>query len=596
MTIYRRVIWDIETNGLLKTMDKIHCIGIQCLDTLEYTGFKPDQITEALDIIKNAESNIGHNTIGFDIPAVQKIYPDWKPKGKVIDTLVLSRLFKADLFNDDFTSKTLPEGFQKKLYGSHSLKAWGMRLSDHKIDYSGGFETFNEDMFTYMEQDVRLTTLLYTKLMQDKDFTQKTIDLEHDLAEICYRIGNNGWTFNMQKASKLYGKLSQRRLDLSNELETLFEPWEIKTPFTPKRNDKKRGYEAGVTINKIKTVYFNPNSRKHIAKCLKDKYKWKPEKWTPTGEPKVDENILINLPYPEAKKLAEFFLVQKRIAMLAEGEQAWMRLTDDDGKLRHTIISGSCVSRRASHRSPNLAQVPSTRAVYGKECRELFGVPDGWKLVGSDLSGLELRCLAAVLDDGGDYGKQIMEGDIHTHNMLMAGIDDSDGNGRARSKSFIYSLIFGGGDALIGKIVGGNATAGKKLKNQFNQNVPAFKSLQEELRAAYKKKGFIKSISGSKLYCRSEHRLLSQLLQSSGAIIAMEWLRLMDKRIQDEKLDSKIVAWVHDEVQIACPATEANYVGNNITSRTAEEAGKAYGFVIPIESEFSVGENWATTH
>jgi len=595
MPEFQRVIWDIETNGFLKEMDTIHCVGIMCVDTGKYQGFRPNQICEALDIIKSAKENIGHNTIGFDIPAVQKIYPNWKPEGKVTDTLVLSRLFKADLYNDDF-SKSLPLNFQKKMCGSHSLKAWGMRLADQKIDYEGGFDTFNEEMFTYMEQDVRLTNLLYHTLLKDKDFSQKTIDLEHDLAEICFRVGNNGWTFNLQKASSLYGYLSQRRLELSNDLETLFEPWEIRTPFTPKRDDKRRGYQAGVTVDKVKTVYFNPNSRKHIAKCLRDKYKWKPEHFTPNGDPKVDENILVNLPYPEARKLAEFFLVQKRIAMLAEGNQAWMRLVDNDGKLRHTIISGSCVSRRAAHRSPNIAQIPSIRSAYGKECRELFGVPEGWKLVGSDLSGLELRCLAALLDDGGAYGRQIMEGDIHTHNMLMAGIDNSDGNGRARAKEFIYSLVFGGGDSLIGKIVGGNASEGKKLKKQFNHNVPAFKSLQEELKTAYKKKGFIKSISGSKLYCRSEHRLLSQLLQSSGAIIAMEWLKRVDRAIQTEKLDSQIVAWVHDELQISCPESEAEYVGSDITRRTAEEAGKAFGFSIPIQSEYNIGADWSATH
>lgn len=593
----KQAIFDIETNGLLKDLTTIHCIAIQDGKQSDrrvksLKSYRPDQIEEALEVLENADEIIGHNIIGFDIPAIQKLYPQWKPKGKVIDTLVLSRLIKADLMSDDATCAVHPDGFTRSLWGSHSLKAWGLRMGNLKGDYDGGWTTFNEDMLLYMEQDVNVTFDLYRLLSQDRDFSQRSIDLEHDLAEICFRIGNNGWTFDEHKAGELYAKLCGRRLELQDQLDTLFEPWEIRTPFTPKVNNKARGYVKGETIDKVKVIYFNPNSRKHIARCLTAKYNWKPQSYTPSGDPKIDENVLIDLPYPEAKSLAEFFLVQKRIAMLAEGNAAWMKLADADGKIRHNLVSLGTVSGRCACRTPNLQQVPSTRAVYGKECRDLFTVPKGWSLLGSDLSGIELRCLAHLLDDGGEYAKQIMESDIHTFNQKAAGLPTRDA-----SKKFIYSTIFGGGDSLIGKIVGGTAKDGKRLKDDFEKNVPAFKSLKQELASAYKRKGFIKGIDGRKLFIRSDHRCLSQILQNAGAVIAKQWVKLIDKEITKQGIEAYIVGFIHDEVQIACKSKEvADYVGHHITGRMAQKAGEDFNFRIPIESEFNVGATWSDTH
>lgn len=587
-----RYVMDIETNGLLHQMDKIHCVGLLDVDTNQYFGFKPDEIDQALKKMICADELIMHNGIAFDFPAIKLIYPWFQFTGKVTDTLVLSRLIKADLYNDDASSAVLPDGFLKRNYGSHSLKAWGLRLGNLKGDYDGGWDEFNQEMLEYMEQDCRVTLDLYNLLTADKNFSDRSIKLEHDLAEICYRIGRNGWTFDETRAIDLYGTLAQRRLELENELGDLFEPWEVRTPFTPKVNNKSRGYIKGELTYKVKEIQFNPNSRKHIAHCLIKKYAWKPTQFTPTGEPKIDENVLIGLVYPEAKKLAEFFLIQKRIAMLAEGNAAWMKLVDPDGKLRHTIVSGNCISGRASHRSPNLSQVPSTRAVYGRECRDLFTAPKGWTVLGSDLSGLELRALAHYLDDDGEYANQILSGDIHTFNQNAAGLSNRD-----QAKTYIYSVCFGAGDSLIGKIVGGGRKEGQRLKAEFNKNIPAFKRLNNDLKRVFKAKGFITGLDGRKLFVRSEHRLLSQLLQSCGAILCKEWVKLIDSKLKEDGIDSYIMGWIHDEVQIACPTTEeANYVGDYISQRLAKEAGENYKLGIPIEAEYHLGHTWSDTH
>ena len=591
-----RLVFDLETDGLLDEVTKIHCIAFKDIsDPAAETQLRYTQcgIDEAIWELRDADEIIAHNSIGFDFQVIRKLYPAWIPTGKVTDTLVLSRLVKADLAADDHSLMHNRPQFLKRLYGSHSLRAWGMRLGNNKGDYDGGWENYSDAMGDYCKQDVEVTATLY-KLLTSQNFDSRAIALEHDLAEICDRIGSAGWTFDTDKAGLLYGELVGLRSMLEDQLNTLFEPWEEVETFIPKRDNMRLGYVKGQPFLKRKTVTFNHNSRKHIAHCLKTKYGWEPTELTPGGDAKIDESVLSTLEYPEAQKLAEMFLIQKRIAMLAEGSQAWLKKVDDDGRIRHSIISGGTVSGRAAHRNPNLGQVPGAQSKWGKECRELFTVPEGWVLLGADLSGLELRALAhylAPLDDG-EYAETILNGDIHTLNQKAAGLPT-----RASAKTFIYATLYGGGDRLIGGIVGGKARDGKRLKANFDKAVPAFKRLKDKLKVAMER-GYLIGLDGRKLYCRSTHKGLSQLLQSAGAILCKQWLQNIDQRLEIEKLrdDAIIVGWIHDEVQIACRTRGvADYVGD-ISRRMASEAGRSFSLKIPIAAEFKIGKTWAETH
>lgn len=227
-----KVIFDLESDGLLDQLTKIHCIGHYDLDarsgqvSLAHTD---QDIEQCIRMLQDADEIIGHNIIAFDIPAIQKVYPWFKPTGKITDTLVISRLVAADLITDDATSVSLPDDFQKRLWGSHSLRAWGLRMGTMKGDYDGGWEECNQEMLDYCIQDVNVTSSLYSHLMvKAADFSERSLDLEHELAEICFRIGNNGWTFDRDGANDLYAELAKLRIQLEKDLHELFEPWEVR--------------------------------------------------------------------------------------------------------------------------------------------------------------------------------------------------------------------------------------------------------------------------------------------------------------------------------------------------------------------------------
>jgi len=587
---FKRIVWDIETNGLLDTMDTLHCICVKCIESGETQSFYGDGVQNGLRLLTEAEEIIGHNIIAFDIPAIRLVYPDFLPTGRVTDTLVLSRLMKADIKNEDFEAYNGEDSaiLPRRLFGSHSLAAWGLRMGNHKGDYEGGWDTFTDEMLKYCEQDVEVTHSLLKHLDVDT-WDDNCIRAEHRIHEICTEVGNYGWTLDVEKATKLYADLVQRRIEIEDNLGELFEPWVISEVFIPKVNNSKLGYEKGVPFTKKKTVHFNPNSRRHIEHCLRTKYNWKPTKMTEQGHAQIDDVILATLDYPEAKILAEYFMLQKRIGQLAEGKAAWLKLVNEDTRrIGHTIVCGGTVSGRASHRSPNLAQVPAVRLPYGRECRELFTVDEGYSLVGADLSGIELRCLAHFMKDH-DYINTILEGDIHTENQKAAGLPTRDA-----AKTFIFSLIYGAGDQKLGTLVGGGMQEGRALRSRIMSNLPAFKRLKTNVDQAAKK-GYLIGIDKRYTKVRSAHAAFNTLLQSTAATIARHWVIHIYDEIKRQNIDAHILAWVHDEVQIAVKKGHEEDVGN-ITRRMAQEVGEKFNFNIRIDSEFGIGANWAETH
>lgn len=586
------LLFDIETDGLDAT--KVHVLVTKNLFTDEVTTYRGNQVKQGVFHLLGASRVVAHNGIKFDIPILERLYGVTFEQSSVVDTLVLSRLIYSDLGDAD--TKLMAEGkLPGRLYKSHSLEAWGYRLGCHKGDYQGGWEEWNQDMENYCVQDVEVLEKLYLHLV-GKNYSQRAIDLEHKVAFICAKQERHGFLFDIPKAGELYATLVKKKLELERKLQETFTPrflsgGKVKEP---KADNKKYGYSKGARFTPVVLTEFNPGSRDHIATWLKRMRGWKPEKLTQEGKAQVDETILSSLPYPEAKIMAEYLMLTKRIGQLAEGDQAWLKQVKQDGRLHGSVITNGAVTGRATHAYPNLAQVPSCSAPYGADCRSLFTVPEGKALVGADLSGLELRCLAHYMAkwDKGAYGQLLLEGDIHTANQEAAGLPT-----RNDAKTFIYAFLYGAGNEKIGKIVGKDAVHGGRLKRKFLSKTPALNSLVEAVKAKAERDKVLVGLDGRKLHVRSSHAALNTLLQSAGALIAKQALVEFDNIIQAKGWTKRVqqVAWVHDEIQVECDEDIAESVGQE-TIRAFELAGEYFGFRIPITGEFRVGSNWKETH
>ena len=602
------LFFDIETTAIhdfrsLDGCDKILCISIKGQDDQVVTYH--DDLSPALKALRNADVIVGHNIINFDIPAIQRLYPDWKPLGRVLDTLVLSRLGWTDLRQQDAERTDFPS----RLVGSHSLKAWGLRLGEEKGEFGADPEDWSQytnEMREYCEQDVRVTEALYKHAQSHLNMHSEAVILEHDFAEVIRDQWRNGMEFDGEAAGELHKELVACHLAIEEELQVIFPPkeepmktrayWIADSGKTYKT--KKAAVEAGEkgTLLKpgpfrIKKTPFNPGSRVMIANAFIDKYNWEPKEFTPDGRPKVDETILRSLDYPEAKPLAEYLMLGKRLGQLAEGKEAWLRLSYGS-RIYGTVNPCGAVTGRCTHSKPNLAQVPSVSAPWGKECRSLFTVPKGKVLLGVDLSGLELRCLAHYMAKyyGGAYAREILEGDIHTANQVAAGLDKRDD-----AKVFIYAFLYGAGDMKLGSVIDKGVAAGRKLRKQFLSKTPALARLKGAIDMRVDTKGYLLGIDGRVLKIRSKHSALNTLLQSACAVVVKKATVLMNRRLIAEGIEFKQVAHIHDEIQFECNPQDAERVGQ-ITVECIRKAGEFFNFRCPLDGEYSVGNNWAETH
>ena len=395
----------------------------------------------------------------------------------------------------------------------------------------------------------------------------------------------------------MLAELKEKKYELEDKVHEVFKPLPVfLKQVTPKI--KKDGTMSvvglkflgdswetvGGEFSRIDFPMFNLGSRQQIGRHLQY-YGWKPTSLTETGQPIVDEAVLSKVKgIPEAALIGEYLMIQKRIAQV----QSWLDAVQDDGRVHGYVNANGAVTGRMTHSSPNMGQVPAVYSPYGKECRDVWTVPQGYKLVGMDASGLELRMLAHYMNDEG-YTNEILNGDIHTANQLAAGLAT-----RSQAKTFIYAFLYGAGDAKIGSIVGGSAKDGKRLKEKFLQNTPALGRLRERVGVA-SGRGYVLGLDRRRVAIRSSHAALNSLLQSAGAIIMKKALCLLDEYAILWGLDYHIIGNIHDEIQTEVREKDAERFGRLATS-CVEAAGLFYKLNCPLAGDYKVGQTWADTH
>jgi DNA polymerase I-like protein with 3'-5' exonuclease and polymerase domains len=543
-----KVVLDIETDQINASV--VNCIVAKDIETNVSTVFDPDNMHVFKSWSKDIDKYIMHNGLSFDAPILNRLLGVEIKPTQVTDTLILSQMFNP-----------LREG-------GHGLRAWGDRFNFPKGEIDS-FGKYTEELRRYCMQDVDITHKLYNYLKKEgQGFSKSSIDLEHQVRVIIDQQEKNGFYLDVKKAMCLHNTL----LDEANELEK----WG-RIRFDPTRKDLK---------TKTKYIPFNIGSRQQIADRLMD-IGWKPKKHTDKGNVIVNEEVLDNINLPEAKKISRYLLLQKRIAQI----KSWINACDDtDGRVHGRVLTLKTVTGRMAHHSPNMAQIPAVRSPYGKECRDCWTVENPYthSIVGTDASGLELRCLAHLMNDT-NFTEEVLNGDIHTANMRMAGISDID-----QAKTFIYAFMYGAGASKIGQIVGKGAKEGQELMNRFLSNMPSLKRVRDSVTNSATK-GKIKGIDGRLLHVRSPHSALNTLLQGAGAVICKLWLINMNKRIQTSGVDAKLVASIHDEYQYEVSKKDVQKFGS-ITKDAMKDTEQQLQMKCPLDNEWKEGTTWAQTH
>ena len=409
----------------------------------------------------------------------------------------------------------------------------------------------------------------------------------------------------------------------------------------------------------IKYEVFNPGSRSHIRKWLEDDLGYSFPYYTPSGQEKVDPESLEGLEHTSGKRLKRYLEVVKDLSMVGtETPSGWLNnYNEATHSIHHRVDLIGAVTHRATHSSPNLAQVPADH-----KFRELFSAPPGRVVVGADLKNIEIRVLAHYLAeyDNGKYASAVLSKDMHWYHAKLAGFwtkDDCDWDentatkdmvtARKASKAFFFGYLYGQGDTIRGHNLWkpGCLTSytkkeystakqkierrlinidevkffplkkdqyvpyedalilktiyGKQVADTFLKNLTGIKDLIKDCQTQSKNKSTVTAIDNRELYSKSAHSALNLLLQGSAGVIAKKWMAnyhdlAADRGIPHGKRWSQM-AYVHDEYQCQADEPVAVLLGDTMVDSCAMIQGQ-FNTNIPIEADYMIGKDWSETH
>ena len=416
----------------------------------------------------------------------------------------------------------------------------------------------------------------------------KWVQFEHEVAKILTKQEQHGWYFNERAAWELESSL-RREYEETCELLRNRYPYIPGQRFTPKRNNKTKGYIAGAEFTKLKE--FNPTSRDHIAWILQTHYGWTPTLTTSTGKPVIDETVLKDIGTDIALQFLTLLDLTKKLGMISEGVNAWQKLSTTASRIHHHC-SVATSTYRCAHRKPNLSQVPSD-----ERFRKLFTASPNMVMCGADLSGIELRILSHYLAkyDAGRYKEILINGDIHQTNADRIGIT------RRQVKTVTYAFLYGAGDRKIGHSYDKQLSdekavkKGREIREAYVKAIPGLKELLESLREVCKNRKnnpYVLAIDSRPIKVDKEHKVLNYLLQGSAACVAKMWMVIVHKNLLS---NCHQLAFVHDELQYECPQYRVKDL-KALLELSAIQAGEYYSLRCPIAAEAKSGSNWAEVH
>lgn len=600
-----KVCIDIETNGLLMDATNVWVVVCKNIDIGKDAILKdtPEDRSKLQLILDKATQIIGHNLIMYDLNVLNKLWGITYDINKCFDTLLVSRFLLPD--RD----------------GGHSLKAWGNRLGKAKLEFTD-FSIYSEEMVTYCKQDVDVTEELYHLLNREivvyQPKVERAFEIEHQFTEVIARQVQSGFLLDINKTELLYNELEKESVEIHNTLLQILPKQKVLTHYNTivKKNQLLSECAESYTYcnlkGKVSTKEFefidtNPTSRQQIAKILQAKG-WIPKVFTETGLPKIDGLILRDLVYPEAQLLARLFDIQKQMGMIKDGDNGWLKCIDKNtGRIHGDVHTNATNTGRCSHSKPNLAQVSKKDL----RMREVWIAEAGYKLVGVDASGLELRLLGHYLSryDKGLYAWEAAQPkdicDIHTKNKDAMGLQSRDS-----AKTAIYGLVYGAGNKKLGRIClkdRGETSEderlltklGSQLRTSVEENITGYKELLKSIGQTYNARGYLVGVDGRPLHPRSDYSALNLLVQSAGAIVCKQWVINWDKELAllgyKYGLDYKWVVSVHDEQICECKESISEEV-NQASYRAMSKVAEQLNLKCKLDVEGKIGNNWKEVH
>ena len=617
-------VLDIEANGLLDTVDTIWMIVLKPVGEDGYVVFS-DHAEEGLPVSsfpewadKNCSSLIAHNGMRYDYEVLYRLL-GWEPKEscKLYDTMIVSKL-------NNFIR---PETKRR-----HSLKMWGEHLGEYKDEYTGGFDDYNDEMLSYCKQDCVVTEKVWNKVMKEakarienKPSYKLALQTEHAISALSAQQTRDGWMFDFDGCQKLITEITAEMKIVEDEIEPNLKPREVlidKEPKTPKY--KKDGTYNATTV-RILTDYLgfqvSPEdalkaeppvpvgyeiTRKEtipatignqdIVKDYLETLGWEPIEWNlkymgvvngrkhfEKTSPKFCEKSLRAVGHPHADMIDEYYTLRSRKSVLTGFmDQA----VEGNDRLRGDLQDMGAQSFRQTHKI--IANLPSGRAKYGKELRELFKCPEDKVIISADGAAYQIRILAHYLKSE-EYTDIVLNKDPHQRHADAMGIS------RDLAKPVFFSVLFGAGAGKVGNILGTSMSDGKEKRQRLLDGIPNMTDLLYRVQSFTKQNGYIPGIDGRKVYPESDYKALNYLIQSCEAcLMKRTWVRIAEN-FKSEGIEFKQLLAYHDEISYEINPQDVDKA-TAIIEHWFREAPKEYGVDLMEAGDIKVGRNYYEVH
>lgn len=595
-----------------------------------------------LEYAKTVTLWIGHNFLSYDYHIVLRpLLNLFLSLSSILDTLVISRLLNTNI------------------EGGHSIEAWAARLGYTKVGADiTDWSVPTELMEKRCVNDTLVNLKLYNRFLRylNNPNWKESIELEHGIAQLCLILHDTGFPFKKEEAEELKDRLSKRLNDLDEELKAAFPPVpkviKVLTPratrfgtinrtdFRWYNNDDLSAFTVDAPFSLIEWEEFNPGSVKQIIERLNDAG-WKPtektkghsefvksisrsrsklseedrlryERFKRYGWTISDDNLK-TLP-ASAPKAAQFLVERLLIASRVSDLEEWIALakpSKSGWKIHGQFNHIGAWTHRMSHSKPNTANTPIPQHKdnpsrldvisdeINTEMRTFWYAPKGYRMVGTDADGIQMRVFAHYVNDPRltealIKGDKKNETDIHSVHKRALG---PACKGRNPAKTFIYAWLLGAGVAKIAQILECTNTEAKEAVDRFIEFYPGLQELKKHRIPKDALRGYFEGLDKRLVICDNEHLMLGGYLQNGEAIIMkranLHWRREADKL----KLPYWQINFVHDEWQTL--VLDDMDVINEI-SKLQQEAIVAQGQFLnlncPLAANSKFGYSWMATH
>ncbi|WP_059754424.1 DNA polymerase I [Thiobacillus denitrificans] len=492
-------------------------------------------------------------------------------RGVVDDTLLQSYVLEAHQSHELGNLASRHLGLATISYDDVTGKG-ASRIGFEQVELSRASEYAAEDA----DVTLRVRDALAPQLAaSDKlDFVYRQIELP--VAEILFRMERTGVLLDRNLLAVQSGELGKKMLEL----------------------EQRAFQEAGQP--------FNLGSPKQIGDILFTQKGLPVVKKTPGGAPSTDEETLalLALDHPIARAILDYRGMAKLKSTYTDKLPQMVHPVT--GRLHTSYSQATAVTGRLSSAEPNLQNIPA-RTAEGRRIREAFIAPPGHVLVSADYSQIELRIMAHLSDDAGLLKAFAEDRDIHTATaaeVFGVPLDEVSNDQRRMAKVINFGLIYGMSAFGLASQLNLERAAAQAYIDRYFARYPGVADYMQRTREAARSQGYVETVFGRRLYLPeinaknpqrrqgAERAAINAPMQGTAADLIKLAMIAVQGWLDDEKLESRLLLQVHDELILEVPEHELDRVRAELPGHMCNVAA----LKVPLRVGVGAGSNWEAAH